>query len=807
MEIENQGNRQEIMDFDFDDARHVHRHMHSEIELLYVLEGSITLSVSGREYLLNRDDIIVIPSGEMHSYHAEGSVLIGFLHMDVRAVNYYIDLKNYHFLCNSSVDRNGAYREIAKILDKIFRCYFEKQQECVYLNSLYFSLLNLLITNFAIRIEENEPDTKKDSQEQRNQKIVLFIQKNFRYSIGLNDLAEYLHLSAAYISKYMKKNLGMNFGKYINQVRLENAVADMQQSQKSLSSIALDSGFPNVTAFTEAFKAEYGQTPSVWRKEHLIGQDGEKQESIRKKQRIKIHIQTYLEERNEKVSSEEESGESSVFEVDAAKTDIYKKNWSKLINIGGVEALLKSDVQNHLQILKRELEFEYVRFWNVFSDEMLVEVNNPEGINNLSRLNKALDFLVENGMHPFIELGFKPILLFRSLGKPIVQKERAIPFHSKEEYANLLRTLIVHCVNRYGMQEVSQWYFEQWGDPRLTSGDNYGNYFEIFETAYHTLKTISPDIHVGGAGFGRLFSTLELEEIIALWEKRMVHPDFISMEGYPYLARSKGKGINEDRIRDPDFIKNEILMMRDVMEKVSMHSSKLLISEWSSSVSNWNSLNDSLYKGAFILKSLIDNVDSLDMMGYWMATDLLEEYYDTGSLLHGGNGLLTVDGIKKPAFYAFQFANRLGEYMLGRNQNSMVTSNGMNRYVIVCHNFIKLNYKYYLRDEDKIEAEKQFLLFDDPKSLHLHFRIRNVKNGKYIIKIRSLNMEHGSIQEEWAQMEYSDKLTGQDIEYLRDISTPKIFIRECTVENKALEVGTDLKPHEIQEIHLIYQIE
>lgn len=105
-----------------------------------------------------------------------------------------------------------------------------------------------------------------------------------------------------------------------------------------------------------------------------------------------------------------------------------------------------------------------------------------------------------------------------------------------------------------------------------------------------------------------------------------------------------------------------------------------------------------------------------------------------------------------------------------------------------------------------IQVRKQFLLFDDAQMLDLGVRIRHVRNGKYLVKIRSLCEEHGSVQNEWGEMDYLENLSEQDIRYLKDISTPKITITECMIK-KTLEMNTVLRPQEIQAIHLIYRME
>lgn len=794
-----------IMDFDFEEVKNLNPHFHQNLEILYVLEGNIQLNVCEDIFELKTNDVIVIGENQKHSYISREDVLIGIIHINYNELNQYINMKENCFKCNSSIDKNKGYQELRVLLSRIFKLYFDKKQEAAYLNSLYFSLLHVLISNFSYKNDNVINNNTNIVEENRINEIICYINSNYQYAISLNDLASQLYLSTTYLSKYIKRKLGMNFVNYLNNIRLENALNDMRKTEKSLTRIALDNGFPNTTAFSTAFKKEYDITPSFWLKNH-------KEEYEKERENINIdlekkgeHIKSFIEKN---ISGKEELKQTNdnVIIIDSTNEVNNFKNVNRMINIGSVTNLMRSDLQEHILILKNELGIDYIRFWDIFDSKMLLDVKRKDGRYNFTKIDKALDFLINNGMYPFIELGFKPVVLLKNVYNTIVSEERDIIFESHEEYKDIIHSLVAHCVNRYGLEQVESWYFEQWGDPRITLGNGYGTYFEVFETIYHTLKAISPKIKIGGAGFGRLNSTLDFKDILGLWKNRICHPDFISLYGYPYMEKNHKGSNNEDRIRDANFINNHVMMIKEVLDDISLHTPEVIVTEWSFSVSDWNSLNDSIFKGAFILKSIIDNINCTDLMGYWLASDILGEHFDNGMILHGGNGLLSVHGIKKPAFYAIQFANRMGKYILSKDNNSMITTNGSGDYYIACHNYIHPNYKYYLKEEDEVEVQKQFLMFEDAEVLKLGYQIKNVRNGKYRIKIRSLNEFNGSVQDEWGEMRYNENLNQEDIEYLRDISTPKIYILEQTVHNNILNIDTSLKPHEIQHIHISYQI-
>lgn len=794
----------EIMTFDFVESRHIAEHTHPDLEILYVLEGATTVKVGGSSYEMHVGDVMCILPGKVHSLHATESVFIGVLHVNYREFSKYVDTNRYYIRCNSVVDKNQGYQELRDLMDQIFHLYYERTQESLYLNSLYYAFLSTFVSHFAFRSDSLMNLNPQSAAELRTNDILNYIGSNYMYPLSLTDLAEHLDLTPAYLSKYIKKTLGKNFLEYLNDVRLTNAVQDMMQTDHSLSRISMDNGFPNTTAFSATFRKVYGENPSVWlaryREEHAE-ERSEGHEAVREE-----HIRSYLEQN--KTTGTTQASRDDVIQVTCSSTGntLLRRNWNRMINIGSCTALMRSDLQEQILLLHKELGFEYIRFWDLFTAEMFIDVTRTDGKYNFGRIDRILDFLVTNGLHPFIEMGFKPVMLTRTVDNER-PTERPIPYQTYGDYQRILYAFLAHSVNRYGIDEVRTWYLELWGDPRVTSGPNYGTYFAYFETAYHAAKSISREIRIGGAGFGRLYSTLEFKEIIVLWQRRGCMPDFLSLYCYPYLARSNNESQNDDRLQDPNYINNQIMMMQEVMDETGFHPAELLVTEWSSSISNWNSLSDSMYKGAFILKTIFDNIGCTDMLGYWLASDILAEYYDTTTLLHGGGGLLSMDSIKKPAYYAFAFANQLGTTLLARHENAIVTKTAGGNYSIVCHHFVAPNFRYYLRSEDEIDVRKQFLLFDEEPIMFLRFRITDVENGRYLIKFRSLSSEHGSVQDEWAAMDYNTNLGAADIKYLRNISTPRITIIERTVTNHVLELETSLIPQEMQYIHLRYLIE
>lgn len=134
------------------------------------------------------------------------------------------------------------------------------------------------------------------------------------------------------------------------------------------------------------------------------------------------------------------------------------------------------------------------------------------------------------------------------------------------------------------------------------------------------------------------------------WGRRKFKPDFISFYCYPYIRGDEDGIAFARQSTDRDFLGNQLEMAESVIDRSALKGTLIHVTEWSSTISNRNVLNDSCYKGAYILKGIIDCFDKVEVLGYWVGSDIFAEHLDSSRMLFGGCGLINSRGIKKPAF-------------------------------------------------------------------------------------------------------------------------------------------------------------
>ena len=105
-------------------------------------------------------------------------------------------------------------------------------------------------------------------------KITTYMREHYNEDLKLSDLASTFGYSDAYLSRMFQKYAKVNYKTYLQDIRMAYAYRDLLNTDRTISQIALDSGFCRSRGFSGEFQKRYGVLPSEMRKQ--IGQKGQK---------------------------------------------------------------------------------------------------------------------------------------------------------------------------------------------------------------------------------------------------------------------------------------------------------------------------------------------------------------------------------------------------------------------------------------------------------------------------------------------------------------------------------------------------
>ena len=793
------------LEFDTQHTREVHAHKNYEV--IFVMDGSCAVILDDTRRRLSSGEFVIANSGQKHGYSLGGGKnLIGRFHIPYSHIaDEYDDKIIMFYLSAENGKKADALNKAGAILSQMFAASYKSEYgDELGIPRLYYGFLEILFEHFACIEKEKSAPAMDAEADRRICEIMEYVNHHYNKNISLNDLASRLYLSSAYLSKYIKQQLGVNFVELLNKTRLSHAAERLTHTDETIAQVALDVGFSNLASFNRNFKEKYGMTPSAYRRA-LRPTEGVPAMAMEPLAALD-HPESTGALKDDPRYADTMLYEEIFVENGGASGVLTSRPWNRTINIGAAQELLHSDVQAHVLELKNRLHFRYVRFWDIYSPGMYLDVHEPGQVYNFSRLDRVLDFLVDNHLVPHMEVGNKPKKLMRAMRDDmLVPKKGDSPFKSPEMIRYFFSALMRHLIRRYGAEVLDKWVFEYWmeedEDRACDQWHSYNEemvreYLEHFSVLAQTVRWFGTNLKVGGGGFSLRYGREWFEYIIREWAGREQTPSFVSLYIYPYALREDDICLN-NRVLRPDYVRSCLEFARAVLEREKL-SVRLVVTEWNFTVFNRNLMNDSVHKGAWMVKNLMDCMGLAEIMAYWTGSDLYAECNDQTDFISGNVGLMTRDGIKKPVWYAIEFMNSLERFICKKTDNVIVTRGKYKNFKIVCHNFKAPNYRYYLKPEDEITLEDMAQFFDDRRFLRVYFELPVLPDDTYRIKFLRVSQSHGSVLDAWAAMCRPEYMDGADIDYLKKQCVPQITVRTYKEKNGKIAFTTMLEPDEIQ---------
>jgi xylan 1,4-beta-xylosidase len=331
--------------------------------------------------------------------------------------------------------------------------------------------------------------------------------------------------------------------------------------------------------------------------------------------------------------------------------------WRYCVGSGHATLALRADWQAQLRLARTELGFEYVRFHGLLDDDMgTVVCQNNELLYSFFNADQVFDFLVSIGMRPIVELSFMPTALASGDDTVFHYKGNITPPRDMAQWEQLMRRLAAHWVERYGIEEVAQWYFEVWNEPNLPAfwTGTQEQYFALYDTTARAIKGVDARLRVGGPATA---ANAWIPEFQQFCQDHDVPVDFISTHLYPTDALGEiGADTTTQLAKAPkDTMRTHALAARD-----QAAGKPLLYTEWNITSNPRDPLHDGAAGAALATRIVLSVDDVVDAYSYWTFTDIFEENYFPSVPFHGGFGLLNLHGIRKPTFHALAMVARLG---------------------------------------------------------------------------------------------------------------------------------------------------
>jgi xylan 1,4-beta-xylosidase len=282
----------------------------------------------------------------------------------------------------------------------------------------------------------------------------------------------------------------------------------------------------------------------------------------------------------------------------------------------------------------------------------------------------------------------------------------------------LIEAFTKHLVDRYGRNEVEQWYFEVWNEPNIDFWNGVpkqSTYFQLYDVTAAAVKKVDPKIRVGGPATAQ---AAWVDSFIAHCTQNRIPFDFVSTHVYGNDT-SKDVFGNEVPIPRRDMVARAAKKVYDQVRASAAPNTPIIWSEYNATYMTQQEVTDSAFMGPWLANNIRECDGLANSMSYWSFSDVFEEQGVVKTPFYGGYGLIAERGIPKAAFRVFELLHRLGDRRLAvKSENILATKRDDGTLVLAVWNYAEpgenVGTKTFRLDIKGSEATGYRMQFVDP---------------------------------------------------------------------------------------------
>lgn len=226
-------------------------HFHSQIELYFIDEGEMEVTVNDRKTILSAGEMSVSLGYDAHAYktprHSNSAVFIipAFMCKDFLSAVAGKKVSD-PFIIDKTV--------VKKIREYVLQIEAHREN-LILVSGLIYVILGTVMENISFEESDKPVDTDFASG------LLFYINENYKSDMSLEVLSHKFGFTKSYISRYFKDCFGIGLNRYINILRLKNAILLLKEGKNNITYCAMESGFNSLRTFYRVFGEEFGCSP------------------------------------------------------------------------------------------------------------------------------------------------------------------------------------------------------------------------------------------------------------------------------------------------------------------------------------------------------------------------------------------------------------------------------------------------------------------------------------------------------------------------------------------------------------------
>lgn len=253
-----------------DNGSYIPSHWHRAVEILYMQEGELDVTVESSSFTIYPGDCILVNANVIHSTKCVVPNKAIVLQIPLDFMEKYIpDVQQFMFIWDhrtkdpvkkTKLEMLKTTLEQLQIIDDIRPDGF-----ILRFNSLIFELLFQLYHNFRVQVFHSDLSQQKKDLDRLNL-VLNYVAENYQRPISLDEIAGVAYLQTGYFCRFFKKKMGVTFLEYQNEYRLSFIYKDLINTKDPVHVILERHGFTNYKLFRRMFQEHFNCTPTQVRK-------------------------------------------------------------------------------------------------------------------------------------------------------------------------------------------------------------------------------------------------------------------------------------------------------------------------------------------------------------------------------------------------------------------------------------------------------------------------------------------------------------------------------------------------------------
>ena len=254
-------------------------HWHEEMEIIYVIEGNINITIQNNEYTVHKNEIALIAPESIHSirqHNDEPAVYFNILFRfsmlsggeEAICKKKYLDpIYERKFIMPEYLDDSNPIKsELEPLINNLTDINWPDGNKNELLIKARLLEIMHIIKNHCKKAQGDEKNANEVNR--KIKKSLIYLETNYHENITIAQIAKVSNFSESYFSKLFRQLTGSSFTRYLKDYRLERAAQMLRNSDSRVSNVAFLVGFNNLSYFTRAFKTKYKINPKAYKEKY-----------------------------------------------------------------------------------------------------------------------------------------------------------------------------------------------------------------------------------------------------------------------------------------------------------------------------------------------------------------------------------------------------------------------------------------------------------------------------------------------------------------------------------------------------------